>query len=186
MTTFYIITETSDEAYDLMPSFESAQIKTLREKAEEHRRRERESFERCDTDGFVSQWCSSISAADDDEAAALADRGNLSVFPVLVDAVTGELVATTIHIFQNRYSYGNEYKWAVRRQNAQKAEWVTDFKRESNFGKKGLRKAWMIAPAKLYSRHPANHLPEARGMAGLASYCGKSIGIDYDAIGMRP
>ena len=186
MTTFYIITETQEEAAALLPSYESEQSRVLRERAEEHRRREQESFDRCDTDGYVSQWCSSISARDADEAAALADRGDLSVFPVLVDAVTGELVAITIHVFQNRYSYGNEYKWAVRRQGAQKAEWVTDFKRESNFGKKGLRKAWMIAPAKLYGRHPGNHLPEQRGLSGLVSYHGKSIGIDYDAIGMRP
>ena len=44
----------------------------------------------------------------------------------------------------------------------------------------------MVAPAKMYARYPGNHLPEQRGLSGLASYTGKSVGIDYDAIGMRP
>ena len=74
----------------------------------------------------------------------------------------------------------------MRRSGCDKTQWVTDYKRESGFAEKNLKAAWMLAPAKFYSRHPADHTPEPRGMGGLASYRGKSLGIDYDAIGLRP
>jgi hypothetical protein len=63
---------------------------------------------------------------------------------------------------------------------------VIDYECESGFAAKGLSVAWMLAPAKLYSRLPGNHLPEQRGLSGLASYHGKSVGIDYEAAGLRP
>lgn len=183
---FYFVFPTYEEASAALPEFQSEDSKKLLEQAEEHRRRSEESFQRSDTDGCVTQWCNDISARDCARAAELADHGNLDIFKVLVDAQTGEVVATTVHVFQNRFSYGNAYKWAVRRTPDQKAEWVTDYKREKNFTDRGLMVAWMLAPAKLYGRHPANHLPEQRGLSGLASYSGKMVGIDYDAIGMRP
>lgn len=186
MEQFYFVFPTYKEAQAAIPHFDSEASKQLREKAAEWRRREEESFQRCDTDGCVTQWCNAISASDADHAAKLSDNGNLSVFKVLVDSSTGEVVGNTIHIFQSRFHYGNEYKWAVRRSGAEKAQWVTDYKRESGFASKGLSVAWMVAPAKLYSRRPGNHLPEQRGMSGLASYHGKSIGIDYEATGLRP
>lgn len=186
MEQFYFVFASPEEASAALPRFDSEESRRMRQQAEQARERKEESFQRCDTDGFVSQWCHGITARDADEAARLADQGNLDVFPVLVDSATGELVATTIHTFQSRFSYGNEYKWAVRRAGAEKAQWVTDYKRDSGFASKGLQKAWMVAPAKLYARLPGNHLPEPRGMAGLASYHGKSVGIDYDAIGLRP
>ena len=186
MSPFYFVFSTQSEAKAALPHFQSNEAIALRQKAEHYIQREQESFERSDTDGCVSQWCLSISSRDASEAAELADQANLDVFKVLVDAATGEVVATTIHIFKSRFHYGNEYKWAVRRQGAEKAQWITDYKRESSFAEKGLKTAWMVAPAKLYARLPGNHLPEPKGMGGLASYHGKSVGIDYDAIGMRP
>lgn len=186
MSQFYFVFATRDEADAALPRFQSDESIALRQRAEESRRREEESFQRCDTDGFVSQWCHSITANDADRSAELADQANLSVFKVLVDVETGEVVGNTIHIFESRFHYGNEYKWAVRRNGAEKAQWVTDYKRESNYAAKGLKTAWMVAPAKLYARCPGNHLPEPKGMSGLASYRGKSVGIDYDSTGLRP
>lgn len=186
MEKFYFVYPTYEEASASLPEFESDISKQLREKAEEWRRREEESFQRCDTDGCVTQWCNAISARDADRAAELADNGNLAVFKVLIDSSTGEVVGNTLHIFQSRYHYGNEYKWAVRRAGAQKPEWITDYKRASNFAAKGLSVAWMVAPAKLYARLPSNHLPEPKGLSGLASYHGKSVGIDYESAGLNP
>lgn len=183
---FYFVFPTYEEAREALPKFDSPASQKLREQSEDCARRSVESFERSDTDGFVSQWCNDTLSRDYARAAELADQANLSVFKVLVDAQTGELVANTIHIFESRFHYGNEYKWAVRRAGDQKAQWVTDYKRESSFAAKGLRTAWMIAPAKLYGRAPGNHLPEQRGMSGLASYHGKSMDIDYEAAGLRP
>ena len=183
---FYFVFPTSEEAHAAIPQFDSDTGKKLREQAAEWRRREQESFDRCDTDGCVTQWCQSISASDDDRAAALADSGNLAVFRVLIDTNTGEVVGNSIHVFESRFHYGNEYKWAVRRSGAEKTEWVTDYKRESGFAAKSLSVAWMVAPAKLYRNLPSNHLPVPKGLSGLASYHGKSLGIDYDVAGLRP
>jgi hypothetical protein len=181
---FYFLFNSHSEAENSLPSFDSDKAIALRKKADYWRQREEESFQNCDTDGCVSQWCMSISARDCDQEAELANQGNLGVFRALVDTQTGDLVATTIHTFVSRFHYGNEHKWAVRRNG--KTEWITDYKRESGFAAKNLRVVWMLAPVKLYSRHPANHTPEPKGMSGLASYHGKSVGIDYDAIGLRP
>jgi hypothetical protein len=186
MKQFYFIFSTKEEAYAALPHFDSETSKQLREQAAEWRRREEESFQRCDTDGCVTQWCHAISARDADYSAGLEDNGNLSVFKVLVDSSTGEVVGNTIHTFKSRFHYGNEHKWAVRRSDAEKTQWVTDYKREANFASKGLSVAWIVAPAKLYVRHPGNHLPEQKGLSGLASYHGKCVGIDYDAAGLRP
>lgn len=186
MNQFYFVFASQDEARAYLPSFNSPEAVALRQKAEQHAQNERDSFDRCDTDGCVTQWCSAIFSRDAVVGAELADTGNMDVFKVLLDAETGEVVATTIHTFQSRYTYGNEYKWAVRRNGSEKAQWVTDYKRESSYAAKGLKTAWIIAPAKLYARHPGNHLPEQKGLSGLASYRGKLVGIDYDSAGLRP
>ena len=133
MSQFYFVFATRDEADAALPRFQSDESIALRQRAEESRRREEESFQRCDTDGFVSQWCHSITANDADRSAELADQANLSVFKVLVDVETGEVVGNTIHIFESRFHYGNEYKWAVRRNGAEKAQWVTDYKRAVSY-----------------------------------------------------
>lgn len=52
-----------------------------------------ESFERCDTDGFVSQWASGVSAAANQEAAALARAHGLAEFPVLLHADDGTVAS---------------------------------------------------------------------------------------------
>ena len=186
MEQFYFVYPTYEAAQASLPQFDSENGKQLRKQASEWQRREEESFQRCDTDGSVSQWCHSISARDNARAAALSDNSNLAVFQVLLDSATGEVVANTIHVFRSRFHYGNEYKWAVRRSGAAKVQWVTNYKRASGFASKGLRVAWIVAPAKLYTRCPGNHLPEPTGTSGLASYHGKSIGIDYNASGLRP
>jgi len=183
---FYFVFPSYEEAAQALPQFESEEAKSLREKAEEQRRRSDESWERSDTDGCVSQWCQDITARDYTYAAELSNQGNLDIFKVLVDTETGQVVANTIHVFQSRFHHGNEHKWAVRRNGAEKAEWVTDYKRPAGFASRNLAVAWMLAPAKLYARRPGNHLPEQRGLSGLASYRGKSMDIDYEAAGLRP
>ena len=50
------------------------------------------SFQRCDTDGFVSQWAHGICASRDDRKAECAKTNGQELFTVLVDAKTGERV----------------------------------------------------------------------------------------------
>lgn len=53
--------------------------------------REQRSFERCDTDGFLSQWSANISGHLAEARADIAENGGNACLPVLVDA-EGELV----------------------------------------------------------------------------------------------
>ena len=40
---------------------------------------------------------------------------------------------------------------------------------EKGFADRGLKVAYMLAPAKMYARYPGNHLPEQRGLSGRVS-----------------
>lgn len=186
----YFLFNTREEAEACLPKYASDAGVSLRQAASVQIDRAAESFDKHDTDGCVSQWCSNIAADDCRQQAALADQGNLSVFPALVDATTGELVASTVFHFNNKFdpAGGSVAKWAVRRDGSDKVEWVTPYQREANYAKRNLAQVWMLAPATLYARHPGNRTSGSRstGLAGLASYRGKSVGIDYDAAGLRP
>lgn len=183
---FYFVFATQDEAHEALPKFDSAKAVTLRADAADARRREEESFQRSDTDGFLSQWASSITAQEKDREATLADNGGLVIRPVLVDIVSGEVVAACVHQNKSLHHYGTDYTWKVYRPTGKYngVDYVGDAKRKSTFTKKGLRKAWVMAPGKMYSRSPGNHLPEQRGLGGCASYSGKHADIDYNASGL--
>lgn len=64
----------------------------LRQMAHDSRRRSQESFDRCDTDGCVSQWASDLTARLYDHAAALADDGWMAEAPALF-SLDGTLLA---------------------------------------------------------------------------------------------
>lgn len=55
-------------------------------KARECYQRSAESFERCDTDGFLSQWASDVTGRLYDQCAEVAANGGLWTFTVLADA----------------------------------------------------------------------------------------------------
>jgi hypothetical protein len=57
----------------------------LRERAAAHDRSAHESFERCDTDGFASQWASGIMGDVDRLAAKIAEDNGYHRFPALFD-----------------------------------------------------------------------------------------------------
>jgi hypothetical protein len=128
---------------------------------------ERESFERCDTDGFVSQWCHSLSSVKSEREAEVALHGGCAAFQCLVDAETGELRSTKRYILPNRFAgYGSVTKWCVPGPDG-KAQWITDFVKESSFAKKGLKTAFIVAPAYVSYENPLNRMPVARGFSGL-------------------
>lgn len=58
-----------------------------------HAEAQAESFERCDTDGFVSQWCHGLNRGVDRAKADIAAKGGQAIFAVLVDAKTGAIVS---------------------------------------------------------------------------------------------
>lgn len=57
-------------------------------------RREAESFERSDTDGFVSQWAANAIARENSVKAKVARQGGMYLFETLVDKKTGEVLPT--------------------------------------------------------------------------------------------
>lgn len=185
MEQFYFVFATYEEAIASLPQFESDKAVILRQEAQLSREREEESFQRCDTDGFLSQWALSIGAQEREREAALADNGYMVVRKALMDIETGQVVAACVHISKSRFSYGDEFQWKVYRQNGQWAwSWCGVAKRESTYEKKGLRTVYVLAPGKMYSESPGDNRPVARGLSGCANYTGKYADIDYRASGL--
>lgn len=150
---FYFVFPTEDEAYAARPQFESEVGNIERKRALDYERRERESFDRCDTDGFLSQWAMTCGQRDSEARAKIADNAGLIVRPCLIDVATGEVVAVCVHVFPSRYQYNaRDFAWKVHRSPGigNSCEWVRDYKRESGFAQRGLRKAYMLAPGKFY------------------------------------
>jgi hypothetical protein len=61
-----------------------------------------ESFQRSDTDGFLSQWASGINADLSREKANLLKTGGYSQFPVLCDA-EGKVLAEKVYRFADKF-----------------------------------------------------------------------------------
>jgi hypothetical protein len=68
----------------------------LREEATKCRQDAIDSFERCDTDGFLSQWASGLTAQLKDRQASITENGGLSDFPILLDAETKKIVSAKL------------------------------------------------------------------------------------------
>ena len=64
----------------------------LRDEAKAARKRAYESFIECDTDGFLSQWASNITADELEMQADLLEKDTLHEFTALFDSVTGDLI----------------------------------------------------------------------------------------------
>lgn len=79
----------------------------LRDRAAAHDTEAAESFERCDTDGFLSQWAHGVNAQKDRLAADIADNDGYHTFRALFDR-DGALV--TARYVETRYGY----RWAVK------------------------------------------------------------------------
>lgn len=141
----------------------------LRERADAHERKAQESFERCDTDGFVSQWASGISAQVDRLEADIRENGGMATFPALLR--DGELVPAVI--IDTRYGS----RWGVFA-SAEEAnsyggtiiEWVPMGERA--LAKRGYTMGRVLRPAFAEVKAPKG----ARGLSGAASaFAGVSL-----------
>jgi hypothetical protein len=134
----------------------------LRERATAHEQEAIDSFERSDTDGFLSQWASGINASVDRLQATITENGGLSDFAALFR--DGELVPAV----QIETRYG--WRWAIF-ETAEAAnsyggniiEWVGLSERA--LANKGytMGKVWRPAYAKVLAPKGA------RGLSGAAS-----------------
>ena len=73
-----------------------AKAEQLRKAAADSRRAAEDSFQRCDTDGFLSQWASNLTAQEHAAQAEILEHGGCAKFLGLFDSVTGERVPAKI------------------------------------------------------------------------------------------
>jgi hypothetical protein len=120
------------------------QVKKLKAEARQHEQDARDSFERCDTDGFLSQAASAISAQEKRLQAEIVSNGGTWWFPILVDAETGAWVPS--RLTETRYGLA----WALLGADDNfSGEFITAFpKREATMSKKGYREARGLYPDK--------------------------------------
>jgi len=101
-----------------------------RAKARGSEQRRAESWERSDTDGFMSQWASGLMAQEYEECADLAEKDGMTTTPALFFADTGEVASTHL----------NDGRWGQY--------WVLNDKATAFFGKRFLNRSNAESPAK--------------------------------------
>jgi hypothetical protein len=142
----------------------------LRAQAAEHRRNAAESFDRCDTDGFLSQWASGMNADLADRNADIAEHGGVWTFErVILERADG--TPLDARAVQTRYGK----RWRVDADDA----WLPYRPvRATTLGKRGYRERveTEIAPARAIHWAP----PGARGMSGATSVSVVIIRTDAD------
>lgn len=112
------------------PKPTEAQLKEAeRLEAEQNRHLERreESWQRSDTDGFLTQYFQAVWAEEaKSNARLLKEHGGYARFPVLVCVETGEVVATKVYAFEDTFrpDHWNApmvYRWKLPDELAEKA-----------------------------------------------------------------
>lgn len=138
----------------------------LRAKAAKNRQDAQDSFDRCDTDGFLSQWASGISAQLYDKQAAIADAGGKWDFWGLFRASDGKRIRAKQVSVYNKFKYGYETRWCVVDANDRAVAWFP-CNWGSGKGRKlkaaGLYEAMEEAPAK------AKIMGSGTGLSGAAN-----------------
>lgn len=149
------------------PSAEQlAEIAKLEERAEASRRAKQESFDRCDTDGFVSQWASGVNAERDYKQIEILKNGGHAEFRVLVDG-EGNVVADHVFRFANKQApWLTDSRWRLADDLVEKLgrKWVPTGDKSRIQKQLGLHeeKRWFPAYAKLTA-------PEgAKGLSGAS------------------
>lgn len=133
----------------------------LREMAARSRQAARDSFDRCDTDGFLSQWASDITAQQLERQAHIAEAGGRAQFTGLYQGkrrVAAKMVSSQ---FMGR----TRSSWLLRDDEAARfgRKWVPVGLRSRVQGKLGLTERQEWAPAVAYLGG------NGRGLAGCAS-----------------
>jgi len=86
-----------------------AEAKRLVEHGDKRLRDKEESFQRCDTDGFLSQWAAGITASEMHLKAAILRQGGTSIFRGLYYK-SQRLKAKMVSVY-NEYTFSDEMKW---------------------------------------------------------------------------
>lgn len=121
----------------------AAEATRLRQEADALDQSAEESFQRCDTDGFLSQWACNITARLKRAEATVAENGGMAIFPALYDLKGNRAKAKLIDGLYGRC-------WAFVGDDGRfTGQFISAFpKRESTMTKKGYQEGNEWAPAK--------------------------------------
>ncbi len=155
--------------------YQIAQAEKLEQMAKDCLLREQESFDRCDTDGFLSQWANTISAREYRAQAQILRQGGYDSFPVLVETKTGKVVATNVHFFPHpKFSWQNVRKWRVFDENiAAIRRWIPYGSTSRVQKQMGLREEMRYFPA-----WAKVGVPDGQKSTGLSG-CANAIVVRY-------
>lgn len=123
--------------------------------AQKSRERVSESWQRSDTDGFMSQWAGDLTAQMYELQAKILDEGGTAEFPALFD-LDGNLIAAKLVSTYDKYTHSHVSKWAILASDnpdSEVLEWIKlsnaqdEERRIANNAKKGYYEGIVIAPA---------------------------------------
>jgi hypothetical protein len=115
----------------------------LREQANRHEAEARASFERCDTDGFLSQWASGLSAQKDRRQADIIEAGGVARFIALFD-LNGNWVPA--QMIDGKYGRSWMLLDAEGKRTGEYAPYLP--KRRDTLAKRGYVEGYVMRPAK--------------------------------------
>lgn len=137
----------------------------LRAEAAQHDADAEASFQRCDTDGFLSQWASGLTAREKRLQADIVEAGGKAEFTGLFDRETGDRVKAKIVHVTGYGGYGKVAKWLVLGANDEALAWVAAYKtgKRSKLYQMGFEERREMAAAK------ADIGGSGKGLSGAAS-----------------
>lgn len=150
-----------------------------REAAAACRKRSSDSFERCDTDGFLSQWASDLTANEHLLQAEILDNGGMATFTGLYEG--DRRVKASIVSVYNKFQFQNEPKWVVEDEDpiAAKRKWIPTGDRSRIQKGLGLAERLETAPARAAIRG------SGRGLSGTAWVATVRTGCRYGSDAQR-
>ena len=143
----------------------------LRAEASAHHKSSSDSFDRCDTDGFETQFCSDLSGRLASRRADIAAEDGLAEFPALF-TLTGERVRA--RVIDTRFGL----RWLVRWKDGAASFLPFHPARATTLGKYGLVEGREMAAADAKIGAPAN----ARGFSGLGSCYIETFRLERDEL----
>ncbi len=125
-------------------------VENLRQEAVDSRKSASDSFDQSDTDGFLSQWASGLTAQKATAEADLIEAGGVSAKQALFDLEGNQVPAKRI---PSKFGY-NQSCWAILDgwdwdESRYTGEFISDAKQQKTFEKKGYRKGVVLAPVEI-------------------------------------
>lgn len=119
----------------------------LRSEASQAFKNAEDSFQRSDTDGFLSQWASSEIGRLKNAQAEILENGGVWAIPTLME---GERMVTAVRVLNyNKFSYSNKWEWFLEDEEAEKfgRRWIPVGQRSRIQKQLGLHEEKIERPA---------------------------------------